>query len=236
MSTAVIPNGGRSVVEQLCERFPELHVNDDEKQRELTTRIQQQFVYQWGGRWGGKKRTGVDDSLKSKDSLAFWEGTGACSVWDLFQGNAEATILVQDGQPPNFPDLPTSEATFMPVAGVDWLGVPAPGPGPGPEDEEELDEILDALDRLQETQARDTAAIIARDDLNTERVLQKIDDVKTQMEASLKQVLALYLARNRPDDGSEPIVPPGTEPPSDLQKLVLTWLLQNRPGPTKETL
>jgi hypothetical protein len=227
MSMTVFPNGGRSVVEQLCAKFPELHVNDDEKQRELSTRIQQQFVYQWGNRWGGKKRAGVDDALKSKDSMAVLEASGACSTWDMFQGNAEATILVQDGTPPDFPDIPPSEAAFMAVVGHDWLGVPTPGPGPDDDLDDVLEEILAQLERLQETQTRDTAAIIARADLNTQTILDELHRIVEAFEATAQKVLVIWLAQQ--GEGEEPIVPPGTEPPTDLQKLVLKWLLANRP-------
>ena len=236
MSTAVFPNGGRSVVEQMCERFPELHVNDDEKQRQLTTRIQEQFAYQWGGHWGGKKRTGLSDSQKSKDSMAYLESSGLCSTWDMFQGNAEATILVVDGQPPNFPDQPQSEATFMAVAGRDWLGVPSPGPGPGPGPEPAEDEILATLHAMQAQQAQDTGQILALDNFNTDRILTRLNEIVEQFEKSLKEILVIYLAMNRPGEGvgepDEPIVPPGGEGDglSELQKFVLTWLIQNRPA------
>jgi len=182
----------------MCAKFPELHVNDDDKQRELSTRIQQQFVHQYGDRWGGKKRAGVDDSLKSKDSMAYRE-SGGCSTWDMFQGNPAATILVHDGAPPDFPDMPPSEAEFMEVTGRDWLGVPTIPDVPATDNDEKLDEILETLTKVQEQASRNTAQIIARDDYNTQRVLDKIDDVKTQMEESLQKVLAAYIIRNRPD-------------------------------------
>jgi hypothetical protein len=229
MSTIVFPNGGRSVIEQMCQMFPELHVNNDEKQRELTSRIQQQFAYQWGGRWGGKKRAGPSEM--SKDSMAYDEG-GATSTWDMFQGNTAATILPQDGQPPNFVDMPPSEAEFIPVTARDWLGAEVgPGPGPTPDDD---DEILDTLHDMQSQMVTDTAQIMALDNYNTDRVLEKIDDVKTQMEEGLKKVLAIYLAMNRPGNGEpdEPdIVPPGEGDGglSEMQKALLKWMLQNRP-------
>jgi len=182
----------------MCAKFPELHVNDDEKQRELSTRIQQQFVHQYGDRWGGKKRAGVDDSLKSKDSMAYRESSG-CSTWDMFQGNAAATILVHDGAPPDFPDMPPSDATFMAVEGRDWLGVPTIPDVPAADNDEKLDKILENQDESQKQASRNTAQIIARDDYNTQRVLDKIDDIKTQMEETLKKVLAAYLVNNRPD-------------------------------------
>jgi hypothetical protein len=198
MSSTVFPTGGRSVVEQMCAKFPELHVNDDAKQRDLITKIQEQFVYQYGASWGGKKRTGLSDADKSKDSMAYLEPTGACSTWDVFQGNTEATILVQDGQPPNFPDMPPEEATFMVVTAHDWLGT-TPATQPPPDNTEIVGaivaEILNAI-------AASEAAIMAHDDANTQRIVDQIDGIKTQVEESLQKALVLILAKRRrnPDE------------------------------------
>ena len=155
MSTAVFPNGGRSVVEQMCAKFPELHVNDDAKQRTLTTRIQEQFVYQWGRKWGGKKRTGLSDDFKSKDSMAYDEGGGFVSTYDMFQGNEAVTILVHDGNYPDHPDQPPSDAVFMAVEPRDWLGVSVPGPGPETPD----DEIITLLHDIESQAGADRGAI-----------------------------------------------------------------------------
>ena len=201
MSTTVFPTGGRSIVEQMCAKFPELHVNDDAKQRDLITKIQEQFVYQYGAAWGGKKRTGLSDADKSKDSMAYLEPSGACSVWDVFQGNTEATILVQDGTPPNFPDLPPAEATFMPVTAHDWLGV-APTPEPPPVDQTTIDDLFAKMEALGEQQEQDTQALMAHGDANTQHILDTIDSIKTQVEESLQKALAIWLLKQRrePDD------------------------------------
>ncbi len=97
-----------------------------------------------------------------------------------------------------------------------------------------LDEILAMLDRAQETQARDTGMIIVRDDLNTERILDRIEEVVNNAEASAKKALAIYLAMNRPGAG-EP--PPGEAlpiPPGDGNALLalLLKLVANRPDAT----
>jgi hypothetical protein len=83
------------------------------------------------------------------------------------------------------------------------------------------------LERAQEVHARDTAAIIARDDLNTERILDRIEEVVDNAEASGKKALALYLAMNRPDAPVDPELPP----PGDGNALLalLLKLLANRP-------
>jgi len=200
MSTTVFPTGGRSVVEQMCAKFPELHVNDDAKQRDLITKIQQQFVYQYGASWGGKKRTGLSDAEKSKDSMAFLEPSGACSTWDTFQGNTEATILVQDGAPPDFADMPASEATFMAVAAYDWLGDDeTETETEPPPSNQAVEAILEALEQLQTSQDNDTAQILERSDANTQRIVDQIDGIKTQVEESLQKALAILIHRKRDD-------------------------------------
>jgi hypothetical protein len=233
MSSVVFPNGGRSVVEQMCAKFPDLHVNDDAKQRELTKRCQQQFAYQWGNRWGGKKRAGGGDP--SKDSMAYLEPSGNCSTWDMFQGNSAATILVHDGAPPDFPDMPPTDAEFIPATARDWLGVPVTAPpdaagSGGGSDSAQLDEI-------QSQMAQDQGQLVALDNFNTDRILQRIDDVKNQMEESLKKVLAIYLAMNKPEGGRPEEPPPVGEGDglSELQKLVLKALIENRPQTAKES-
>lgn len=124
---------------------------------------------------------------------------------------------------------PTAE-----LAAID--ATPGPGPGPGPEPAPDvdavmvkLDEILAMLDRAQETQARDTAMIIARLDLNTDRVLDRIDEVVTNAEESAKKALALYLAMNRPDQPPDALPPPGD---GNALLALLLKLLANRPDAT----
>jgi len=108
--------------------------------------------------------------------------------------------------------MPPNESEFIPVTGRDWLGVPAPGPGPGPGPESPDDEILDTLDAIQAQMAQNQCQLVALENFNTERVLQRIDDVKSQMEESLKKVLVLYLAANRPGGGepTDPVLPRDT--------------------------
>ena len=122
MSTP-FPNGGRAIIEQLAAKFPELFVNDDEKQRQLTTKIGEQFAHSYGPQWGNKKRAGLGDEFRSKDSIAVREPDGTTSVWDMFSSGM--AILVNDGElpkPGTHANLPASEATFMPCQPVDHLG------------------------------------------------------------------------------------------------------------------
>lgn len=151
MSTTTFPVGGRDIVERMCNKFPDLHTNDDDKQRKLTTRINEQFAFTFGPKWGGKVRTGLDPvTQRSKDSQAVLESDGTCSVWDLFQGNAEATILVEDGSAPTHANL-GPDAEFIPCTPRDWLegGVPQPEPPP----DGEMDERVRRLELENQAQA-----------------------------------------------------------------------------------
>jgi uncharacterized coiled-coil protein SlyX len=160
----LFPNGGRALVEAMCAKFPDLHVNEDEKQRELTERINQQMKYQFGQGWGGKVRAGLDPvQFRSKDSQAFLETDGTISVWDLFQGNADVTILVQDGAEPDHPHLSPDEAYFIDVIARDWLAGSVPEPGtPVPEPGTDLESRVAELEAEVAAQDEDIAALFAR--------------------------------------------------------------------------
>jgi hypothetical protein len=117
---------------------------------------------------------------------------------------------------------------------------PGPGPGPGPgtggsSDAEviaKLDEIIAMLNRQQETQARDTASIIARDDLNTQRIMDRLEQIVEDAEKTGKQVLALWMLQNRPGTTPPPEgeVPPGGELPGGGQNALLLLLLKALAG------
>ena len=62
------------------------------------------------------------------------------------------------------------------------------------------------LEALQTQQANDTAAILARDDANTQRILDMIDSIKTQVEESLQKTLFLYLRRREEDEDTGGVV------------------------------
>lgn len=187
MSTTLFPVGGRSIVERMCNKFPELHVNVDEKQRVLTQRIDQQFCYTFGPKYGGKVRAGLDpETERGKDSCAALEADGTVSVWDLFQGNAAATILVHDGDAPTHPNLSPAEAEFIPETPINWLEDAAP-PVPQPPPDTDLDERVEALE--QETRAQATQI----GELQFQNGLQQaqIDDHQTQITALRARLAAL---------------------------------------------
>lgn len=184
MSTIVLPAGYRAMVLAMCAKFPELHVNVDEKQRVLTERINQQACHLWGRRWGGKVRTGLDPvANRSKDSQGYREDDGRVSTWDLFRGNATADVLVQDGQAPDHPDQPLSDGTFIPVEPKDWLeGASVPPeeePGEEPPPDDRLLQILEGL-------IADMDALEARDDQQARQLLEQaatITDLQNRLAA-----------------------------------------------------
>ena len=117
----------------------------------------------------------------------------------------------------------------QPTAELAQLDDPSPiGPNPpttSPPSDEKLDEIIEMLHRDREVQARDTASIIARDDLNTQRIIEKLDDIKDQAEETLKKFLVLWMARQADEGETPPEI--GEEPPSQLLLLLLKALGQN---------
>lgn len=155
------PTGGRAIVERLAAKFADLFVNDDERQRQLTIKIGEQFAFTFGPQWGNKKRAGLSDDFRSKDSIAVREPDGTTSVFDMFSSGL--VILVNDGDlptPGSHAHLPPSEATFMPCQPSDHLGnnqLPGevPEPGETPSAPGDLGPVLERLD----AQAADLAAL-----------------------------------------------------------------------------
>jgi hypothetical protein len=181
-----------------------------------------------------EKTTGNNSMGFSVDILLDKDG----SFWDVATDQG-GLAMPSDGEERFDPALaarwaqPTAE-----LAQID-SAPPVVGPGPGPDPTPDVDEvvallndIIAMLERARETQARDTAAIIARDDVNTERIMDRIEEVVTNAEESGKKALALYLAMNRPDGGTPP--DPELPPPGDGNALlaVLLKLLANRPDTT----
>lgn len=120
------PARGVEIVRALYTANPQ---NDDERRIHIQ-RVGEQLVYELGPNWGNKKRAGLSDAFRSPDSIAYRESDGTVSVWDVQASSGQ--ILVHDGKPADHPNLPESEATFMPCAAVNHLVVTPPGP-PGPE-------------------------------------------------------------------------------------------------------
>ena len=154
----------------------------------------------------------------------------AGTFWDVATDSSGMAQPSNGG--PAGPDPELAERWTQPTAALAQIDPdtpgPGPGPGPAPDDEDELEEILEALDRLEETQARDTAMIIARDDLNTQRVMDELHRIVEEFEATAQKVLVLWLAQNRPDQPAPPEGGEG-EPPSDLLLLLLKAFVESRP-------
>jgi hypothetical protein len=179
-----------------------------------------------------EKTTGNNSAGYSVDILIHRDGR----FWDIAT-DANGMAMPVDGEERYDPALAARWA--QPTAELAQIeSAPAPGPGPRPPDPSpdeaiaKLDQIIAMLERAQETHARDTAGIIARDDLNTERILDRIDEVVTNAEESGKKALALYLAmQNRPDTAP----PDGGEVPPGGLLAVLLKILANRPDAEART-
>jgi len=118
--------------------------------------------------------------------------------WDVVTDNgSEALPLNGDAHGPDPARIPDWR---QPTAELAQIGTtPTPGPTPPPETSEIVGaivaEILNAI-------AASEAAIMAHDDANTQRILDTIDSIKTQVEESLQKALVLILAKRRrnPDE------------------------------------
>jgi hypothetical protein len=99
--------------------------------------------------------------------------------------------------PARIPDWrpPTAELAQMPTDGG---GGEIPPPDTGEIVGELVTEILNAI-------AASEAAIKAHDDANTQRILDTIDSIKTQVEQSLQKALALILIKRRRADDVPPV-------------------------------
>mgnify|MGYP001575761474 CR=1 FL=1 len=92
---------------------------DDTARRIAIQRTCEQVVFELGAQWGNKKRAGLSDDFRSPDSIAYLEPSGAVSVWDIQLSSG--AIDVHEGKLATHPNLPPSEAAFMPCAPVNHL-------------------------------------------------------------------------------------------------------------------
>jgi hypothetical protein len=180
-----------------------------------------------------EKSVGNQSEGYSVDILLHTDGR----FWDVATDQG-GLAMPADGEERSDPALadrwapPTKE-----LAGL--TDAPGPGPGPGPDPAPDDDDVMEALDQLiamaeraQEVQARDTAMIIARLDVSTDRILTRIDEVVDAAEDSAKKALVLYLAMQRPDQPTPPIDPDLPLPPGEGGNVLLALLLKmltNRP-------
>jgi hypothetical protein len=151
--------------------------------------------------------------------------------WDIVTDQNGMAVPV-DGEEHNDPSL--GQRWAQPTAELAQISdTPGPGPGPDPSPDVDeisatLDEIIDMLHRAQEVQARDTAAIIARSDLNTQRIMDRIEEVVNNAEESGKKILAMWLAMQQNPD-APPVLPDFPGDGSNVGLALLLKLLVNRP-------
>jgi hypothetical protein len=174
-SVAAQPAFPQRGVEIVNELYAGVNPQDDAARRLAIHRVCAQMVYELGVQWGNKKRTGLSDDFRSPDSIAWRVSDGQpVSVWDIQSSSGQ--ILVSAGKPPDYPNLPTSEAEFMPCAPMNYLTpappppTPAPSPQPAPPpvpqpvptiDLSKVYERLDALDVTTKAIQQDTHDIRA---------------------------------------------------------------------------
>jgi hypothetical protein len=122
-----------ALLRQFASKFPvpqkkmdESIENFEQRAREWTTKVAEQFCFSLGSDWGAK-RAGTGRPL-SKDTVRCKRDGLQC--WDIMTGTGT-------GQPVLQPDNPTvyyiPDQIFVPVAPVNWVGVPV-NPPPTPTD------------------------------------------------------------------------------------------------------
>jgi hypothetical protein len=134
----LFPQEGIEAIRALYKASPQ---DEPARKRDIQL-VGEQMCFDLGNRWGNKKRTGTDDSFRSADSIAYLEPDNSVSVWDI--QSSSGVILVSAGSPPTYPNLPPSEASFMPCIPVDHMGNGG-GTEPEPPDDSEIIAKLDEI-------------------------------------------------------------------------------------------
>ena len=143
------------------------HANpqDEPARRHDIQLVGEQMCFDLGNKWGNKKRTGLPDTERSADSIAYHEDDGTVSVWDI--QSSSGAILVNAGDPPTYPNLPPTEAAFMDCAPIDHMNSNG-GEQPPPADEAKLDKILANQDIILQLLNEHTAMLQALADKTCE--------------------------------------------------------------------
>lgn len=170
---------------------PRTNQDQVEQDKGLLTRRAAYYAHQLDPSQGLLAKTSGNNSLGYSVDwiLRSTDGEG----WDIATDDGTQALPLNGGpvgpDPVRIPDwrLPTAELAQL-------ASTPPPEP---PEESTDLDEIFDLLETLEIQQANDTAAILARDDANTQRILDTIDSIKTQVEESLQKALAILIHRKR---------------------------------------
>ena len=117
--------------------------------------------------------------------------------WDIATDDGvNALPLNGDAHGPDPARIPDWRAPTKELAQIDDEFEPEPPPV----DQTDLEDIYAQLAALQTQQTQDTQTILAHDDANTQRILDTIDSIKTQVEESLQKALALVVIHRRRDD------------------------------------
>lgn len=133
----IFPPKGIDAIRELYHANPQ----DEEARKRDIKLVGEQMCFDLGNRWGNKKRTGLDDTFRSADSIAYLEDDSTVSVWDIQR--SDGVIIVNAGDPPTFPNLSPAEATFMECDPVDHVGGDnGEPPLPDGEINEKLNQIL----------------------------------------------------------------------------------------------
>ncbi len=143
-SQILFPARGVEIINGL---YRGVNPQDDNARRERIKVTCEQFRFELGARWGGKRR--APNGPVSPDSIAYNEPDGTLSVWDIQTSGGDITVF--ENKPPDYPNLSPSEAGFVVCDAVDHLGavvVPPPPVEPVPPVVVDNGPILAKLDDL----------------------------------------------------------------------------------------
>lgn len=122
--------------------------------------------------------------------------------WDVVTDDGTQALPLNGGpvgaDPARIPDWRQPTAELAQISST-----PEPGPEPPPVDQTDIDDVYAQLEALAAQQAQDTQLLLAHDDANTQRIVDQIDGIKTQVEESLQKALALIVIHRRRED--EPV-------------------------------
>lgn len=187
-----------------------------------------------------EKNVGNNSQGYSVDIILHRDGT----YWDVVTDSGGMAVPIDGDARVDTSLIPRWRPPTAELAQVDE-GLPGePGEGPiggGGSNEEvvsKLNEILETLARMEEVEARNTASIIARDDLNTERILDRITEVVENAEESIRKFAILWMARqdSEGEGGGDGDGEGEDGPPSQALLLLLKLLgsIQNPPNRKKK--
>lgn len=144
--------------------------------------------------------------------------------WDVMTDSGGMAQPVDGGE--RGPEGDLAQRWAQPTAELAQIDSTTPGPGPGPgggvgggantEIIQKLDALLASMEELHKRQGADTALINERDDFNTQRIMDRLEQIVEDAEKTGKQVLVMWLAMNQGGGGTLPPgveLPPGTELP-----------------------